>query len=156
VLLLAIYQSVFAETHVYNATCEGSYMKEGLLSDDLSVKKGLPIKCNDVSISLFENGNYQVQLLNKQSSATPLGFSGKYEKQQVSDEVSGYPIERVYLYSPNVGAEPVSKGVQGYCFFDDIRVPQLGMSCSSMIIVENKRYVFNIAINVTSPGVRVE
>lgn len=42
-LLLAIYQSVFAETHVYNATCEGSYMKEGLLSDDLSVKKGFQL-----------------------------------------------------------------------------------------------------------------
>src|SRR5271165_6041587 len=65
-----------AATYTYPASCAGSYSKQGDENADLTKVAGTQINCDAIVFSFPENGHALIQLAEKTSRLTSLGFAG--------------------------------------------------------------------------------
>jgi hypothetical protein len=154
VLLLST-SSAMAGSYVYPAVCEKSYSKQGEQTDDLTKKSGRPIKCDSVILSLPENGNVLIQISDKSSQLTPLGFGGSGFDLESNPNLVTVPLKRIYLpHSSNPSTSQVIDGIEGFCFLEGkVNIRSLaGMSCVGKIEIGTQRLIYNVQVRITGVG----
>jgi len=154
VALTAIPQ-VLAKTYLYEATCENSYSKQGEMAQDLTKKKGEPISCDSVVLSMLDNGHVLLQFVEKSSHLTPLGFAGSKLDYEANPNFVTMPLEKVYLpHSSKPDKPEFIEGFEGYCFLDGkLNITKLGgISCAAKIEIGTQKLIYRINARIKSVG----
>jgi hypothetical protein len=154
-LAVAIVSSAAGRTFVYDAACEGSYIKEGEQSEDLTTRQGKPLSCDYVILSLLANGNILFQLGEKRSNVTPLGFGGDGWDVEMSAKLLTMPLRRLYLPHASNPAKPqVLEGVSGVCFVEgeaNLRTLR-EIACSAKFEIGTRKVIYHISLKILSVG----
>ena len=154
-LLFLSTSATMAGTYVYPAVCEKSYSKQGEQSEDLTKKSGRPIKCDSVVLSMLENGNVLIQIAEKSSQLTPLGFGGQGLDFETNPNFVTVPLKRIYLpHASNPSTSQVVDGIEGFCFLDGkLNIRALAsLSCSGKIEIGTQKLIYNIRVRITGLG----
>jgi len=144
-----------AETYMFDATCYDSYSKQGGQQDDLSAKVGTSIRCDFITLSLLNNGHVLLQVIDKQSKTTPLGFGGPKLDNDINPKFVTLPIERIYLpHSTNPSNAEAVSGAEGYCFLDGkLNLQKLSsLSCASKIEIGDRKLIYKINAKILKLG----
>ncbi|MFZ6712023.1 hypothetical protein [Undibacterium sp. TC9W] len=147
--------SAGAANYIYPAVCDKSYSKQGEQSDDLTKINGRPVKCDSVLLSIQKNGNIMIQILERNSKLTPLGFAGPGFDFEMNPNFATLPLERIYLpHASNPGTSQVVNGIEGFCFIDGrLNVKVLsGMNCTSKMEIGTQKLIYNISVRITGVG----
>lgn len=147
--------SAIAATYHYPAVCEKSYSKQGEQNEDLTKKDGREIKCDSVILSFPINGRVLVQIADKTSQLTPLGFGGSGLDYEANKNYVTVPLERIYLpHSSNSAASQVVDGIEGFCFLDGkLNIRSLSsLSCSGKIEIGTQKLIYSIQVHITGLG----
>ena len=154
ILLFSVFSSM-AGSYFYPAVCYNSYSKQGEQSEDFNKKSGRPIRCDGLILSLPDNGNVLIQILDKSSQLTPLGFGGSGFDLESHPNLLTVPLKRIYLpHSINPNTSQVVNGIEGACFLEgkaNIRSLD-GMSCVGKIEIGTQRLIYNIEVRITGVG----
>lgn len=154
-VLLLVAPSAMAGTYVYPAVCEKSYSKQGEQLEDLTKKSGNPIKCDSVILSFSDNGSMLIQISEKGSKLTTLGFSGGRFDLESNPNLVTVPLTRIYLpHSSNPNNSQVIDGIEGFCFLEGkVNIRSLtSMSCVGKIEIGTQRLIYNVQVRITGVG----
>lgn len=144
-----------AKSYLYQASCAGSYQKQGEQSDDLTLVSGRPILCDGIVLALLDNGRVLIQFSNKASNITPLGFAGSGLDHDFNPNMVTLPIERIYLpHASSPNAPQTVGGVEGYCFLDGQQnIRRLsGITCVSKFEIGTQKLIYHIEAKVLGVG----
>jgi hypothetical protein len=134
-LLVALMSPAIAETYLYSATCEKSYLIQGAQSDDSTKKAGQPIRCDFLVLSLLANGHVLVQIVDNDSHLTPTGFAAMRLDYDANPNFITMPLGKIYLPHSDPGKPEAISGIEGFCFLDGkLNVKALkAVSCAAKI-----------------------
>jgi hypothetical protein len=142
----------YADTYMYPATCEKSYVKQGEEDEDLSTKKGQPLKCDGLLLSMLKNGRILIQFTDTTSNLSPFGFGASQIDRDSNPNFITVPLERFYVPHAGDAAKPVVRdAVEGFCFFDDKNdiTALTRLACAAMLSEDSKKTVYHIELKVT-------
>jgi hypothetical protein len=147
-----------AATYTYPASCTGSYSKQGNENADLTKLGGMQINCDAIVLSLPENGHVLIQVAEKTSHLTPLGFAGNGLDYEVNPNLVTIPLSRIYLPHSSDPSQPESiGGIQGFCFLDgkmNIRYIT-EIACTAKVELGTEKLIYNIKAKIHGVGQRV-
>lgn len=147
--------SCIAKGYLYEATCDGSYSKQGADDADLTKLHGRPIPCNYLVLYFSANGHISIQVGEKKSNVTPLGFEGDGIDYDLNPNFATLPIKRIYL--PHISrpgtAESVA-GAEGFCFIGgSINIRHLSdISCATKIEIGTEKLIYHINAEIRGLG----
>jgi len=147
--------SAMAETYMFDAMCHDSYSKQGDQREDLTVKTGKLIRCDSITLSLLDNGHVLLQIIDKKSKTTPLGFGGTKLDSDSNPNYVTLPIERIYLpHSSNPSNAETISGIEGYCFLNGkLNIRKLGsVSCVAKIEIGDQKLIYHIDGKILKAG----
>jgi hypothetical protein len=149
------FSPAFADTYVYNGTCEHSYSKQGEPEVDLTKQLGKPISCDAITLSIMANGHVLIQFAQKKGPVTPLGFAGDHLDYDSNPNFVTVPLNRIYLQHTSAPGNPeVIDGIEGYCFLDgpmNLRALR-GLSCAAKVELGTQRLVYHIEAHAFGLG----
>jgi hypothetical protein len=155
VLLALVGTNANAKTYLYGASCGGSYTKEGEQNDDLTKQSGKPISCTNIVFSIFDNGRTMLQIVDKSSHLTPLGFSGGRLDPDINPNFLTLPLDKIYLpHYSNPATPQTITGIEGFCFFDGkLNLRNLtSVSCAAKFELGSRRVVYHIDVKFSGIG----
>lgn len=144
-----------AEAYLYRASCLGSYSKQGPDGADLTKAAGRAIACDYVMLDFTANGHILVQLGQKKSSLTPLGFAGDGLDYNRNPNFATLPVKRIYL--PHVsqpGTTESVAGADGFCFIGgSINIRHLvEVVCVTKIEIGTDKLIYHVNARIDALG----
>lgn len=154
-LLFGVSMPAAAATYAYDATCGDSVSKQGDQNADLTKDPGSPIRCTGITLSQLDNGRILIQILEKTSHLTPLGFSGSSWDYEINPSFVTLPIERIALpHATNPGVAQMVSGVEGFCFLDgSLNIKKLSsVACTAKIEIGPQKLIYRVAAHINGVG----
>lgn len=147
-----------ADAYLYQAECKDSYSKQGKQSDDLTKKKGKPVRCDAVVFALLDNGRVSVQFADKKSKFTPLGFTGNGLDHELNPNFVSIPLDSISLpHESNPEVAQTVSGIEGYCFVNGaFNVRSLeSFVCAAKMEIGEEKLVYHIEARAKGLGEKV-
>lgn len=133
----------------------GFLPKQGEQSEDLTLVVGRAIVCDAVVLAILDNGRILIQLANKASNITPLGFAGPGLDHDFNPNMVTLPVDRLYLpHASSPSAPQTLGGVEGYCFLTGQQnIRRLSdISCATKFEIGTQKLIYHVEAKILSVG----
>jgi hypothetical protein len=144
-----------AQTYLYHAICNHSYLKQGDQQDDLTKQAGKLITCDELAISILDNAHVLLQFTSKGRDQMVLGLGGDGLNYDINPNSITLPLRRIYLpHSDDPGKPEIIDEIDGFCSLDakaDLRSLREA-DCLAKVELGRQRFVYNIESRITGAG----
>jgi hypothetical protein len=156
--LICFVQQARADAWFYSTTCEDSYSKQGEQTENLEFAKGRPIRCDNVIFALLENGRVSIQIVDKSSNITPLGFTGSGLDYEANPNYVTIHLDSVSLpHKSNPGNPQTVQGIEGFCLVEgSFNIRSLTkFGCVAKIEIGTQKLIYSVTMKVKGIGEKV-